>query len=100
MMAGKISRYGQRRHVVQSEMRYSLGSMNRLRFLNITEAGNWIDLRLVGRKNNRDDIGAVVHIAANTGRGPMAYRHDPELVRRAGESDSNDSGTVNQASCG
>lgn len=32
-----------------------------------TEGGNWIELPLVGRKNNRDGIGAVVHIATNTG---------------------------------
>jgi len=37
-------------------------------FKNVTDqAGHWIQLRLVGRKSNRDGIGAWVHVVAESG---------------------------------
>ncbi len=35
---------------------------------NVTEGGNWIELRLIGTRSNRDGIGAAIHITTGAGQ--------------------------------
>ena len=35
---------------------------------NVTQGGNWLEFALLGRKSNREGIGAMIHITANAGQ--------------------------------
>ena len=35
---------------------------------NVTEGGNWVEFALLGRKSNREGIGATIHIATSAGQ--------------------------------